>query len=207
LGEDGNLDENTLPAFERAVLEGAEIIEFDVWTGLSVAHDPGKTTAPKLTEVMDLIAGRCSINIEIKSPAAAPAAMSRIETALESGVWSAKQIILSAFHHETALLCKQTLPQLKVGIINDGVLLPDYIENLHQNGIDNLHLEWANIYMDIEAGYKMREAAHKNNMRIWVWTVNSIDVYETLLAYGVDAIFTDRPDIIGAKKSITNRHN
>lgn len=196
--KDGNvLEENTLPAFERAVQEGAQMIEFDVWTGLRVAHDPGHESVPTLSEVLDLVNGRCAINVEIKSPEAAPKALDLIRDAIANGPWNAEQLVLSAFHHETALKCKRELAAVRVGVINDGVLLPSYIDCLAEGGIDNLHIKWPNVYMDIEAGYQMRESAANNNMRIWVWTVNSPDIFETVADYGVEAVFTDRPDIIG----------
>ncbi len=190
------LEENTLPAFEQAIKEGAQMIEFDVWTGLRVAHDPGRISVPTLSEVLDLVDGRCGVNVEIKSPQAAPDALKKIEDVLATGRWTPEQIVLSAFHHETALLCKKELPDLRVGVINDGVLLTPYIEMLREQGIDNLHLDWANIYMDIEAGNRMRNVVQKHGMQIWVWTVNSVDVFKTVSAYGANAIFTDRPDLM-----------
>lgn len=190
------LEENSLSAFEQAIREGAEMIEFDVWTGLHVAHDPGKVGVPTLTEVLELINGRCRINVEIKSPAAAPEALIKIKEVLTSGLWEPEQIVLSAFHHETAIYCKQELPQLRVGVINDGVLLTPYIEMLRAKGIDNLHVDWANIYMDKEAGCRMLGVVRKLKMQVWTWTVNSVDVFNAVSAYGVDAVFTDRPDLI-----------
>lgn len=193
------LEENTLPAFDRSIKEGAKMIEFDVWTGLRVAHDPGKIDVPTLSEVLDLVDGRCGVNVEIKSPASAMEAFSTIADVLKTGRWSPEQIVLSAFHHETALLCKKELPHLRVGVINDGVLMTPYIDMLRSKGIDNLHVDWGNIYMDIEAGKRMLNVVRDHGMQIWVWTVNSVDVYKTVAAYGADAVFTDRPDIIGVE--------
>ncbi|MDZ4786546.1 MAG: glycerophosphodiester phosphodiesterase [bacterium] len=190
------IPENSLEAFELAIQEGADMIEFDVQTGLKIAHDPAKESVPTLSEVLDLVGGRCAINVEIKSPSAAYDTIKLIREALSTSRWKAELIILSSFHHETAIFCKKSLPQLKVGAINDGVLLTPYIELLKKEGIDNLHIDWANVYMDLEAGSTMLSTARKNKMQIWVWTVNSIEVFKKVKDYGVQAIFTDRPELM-----------
>lgn len=192
------LEENTLPAFERAILEGAQMVEFDVWERMQVVHDPGQSVTLTVPEVLTTIAGRCAVNIEIKSPAVAPELTQYIVNLLEAGVWSPAQIILSAFHHQTALYCKRVLPALRVGVVTDGVVLPEYIAMLRSHRIDTLHVEWANLYMDVEAGYGMRSSCEEHGMQIWVWTVNTPAVARFVTAYGVAAIFTDRPDLLGA---------
>ena len=191
------LEENTVPAFERAIQEGAQMVEFDVWERMQVVHDPGQNVSLTVPELLTTIAGRCAVNIEIKSPEVAPELTKYIKGLLQAGVWSPAQIVLSAFHHQTALYCKRVLPELRVGVVNDGVLLSDYIEMLRSHRIDTLHIEWANIYMDAEAGYGMRSCCEQQGMQIWVWTVNTPDVSRFVTEYGVAAIFTDRPDLLG----------
>ena len=39
-------------------------------------------------------------------------------------------------------------------------------------------------------------AAHKAGRRVQVWTVDTEDAAHRLLGWGVDALITDRPDII-----------
>lgn len=191
------IQENSLAAFEEALAEHAEIVELDVWNDLRIAHDPvGSQAVPTLPEVLALLAGRCVVNIEIKSPAVALDVVACVRDVLKQPCWGPDKFIISAFHHATALQCKAIAPFLRVGVINDGVLLLPYVEQLRSNGIDNLHLEWANIYMDIEAGYELRDAIRASGMQLWVWTVNSIEVLNTVAAYGVDAVFTDRPDLL-----------
>jgi glycerophosphoryl diester phosphodiesterase len=197
LADGRSIKENSLQAFEQALEEGAKMVEFDVWGELRISHDPNpKTAMLRLPEVLDLIRGRCAVNVEIKSPAVAKEVLACVDQALSSGHWTADQFVLSSFHHETALRCKKGAPALRVGVINDGVLLSSYIEFLHSEGIDNLHLDWANIYMDIENGYVLREVARRCDMQLWIWTVNSTEVYQVVSQYGAEAVFTDRPDLI-----------
>ena len=136
------------------------------------------------------------MNIEIKSPKALKKALSVVRTELASKRWSPEQIVVSSFHHASAILAKQMMPQLRTGIITDGVLEPVYLMWLRGMGIDNLHVEWMNIYMDRENNCRFRDSARDLGFAIWVWTVNDQDKFNVMKKYGVGAVFTDRPDIL-----------
>jgi glycerophosphoryl diester phosphodiesterase len=195
-GKDIRIKENTLKAFARAVKEGAAMIEFDVWGGLCVAHDPNPdSTVPTLEDALECIRGRCAVNIEIKSPRVAHAVAGVIVRELSLGRYREDQIVISSFHHGAAIRLKRLFSRLCVGVVNDGVLEPLYIEWLAKQGINNLHVGWVNIYMDIENGCRMRAAAQANHMQIWAWTVNTQEVFETVVEYGVAAVFTDKPQL------------
>ncbi|MDO8664091.1 MAG: glycerophosphodiester phosphodiesterase [Candidatus Liptonbacteria bacterium] len=190
------IKENTLEAFETAVAERAHMIEFDVWTGLRVAHDPGQnSSAPTLTQVLNSIGGLSRVNVEVKSPKALKEALTVIKSALDIRLFSPKQIVISSFHHASVLLAKRMMPQLRAGIITDGVLEPVYLKWLKKQGIDNLHIEWMNVYMDMENDCRFRDCARDLGFAIWVWTVNDREKFEVMKKYGADAVFTDRPDL------------
>lgn len=196
-GADIGIKENTLDAFDRAIKEGARMIEFDVWGDLRVAHGPGPHfDAPTLNEVLDVIRGRAAINIELKSPRALPKLAAALSWATTFGHFGVNDIVLSSFHHETAFEAKRLYPRLRVGVINDGVLPSWFIGRLAVRGINNLHIDWMNMYMDLEGGYAMREAAMRFHMGIWVYTVNTRKVFHDVSCYGASAVFTDRPDLL-----------
>jgi glycerophosphoryl diester phosphodiesterase len=73
-GASGELAENTLPAFERAIAVGADFVEFDVHalpTGeIVVTHDPPRpgVAYPTLETVLDLCRGRVGVMVELKTP-------------------------------------------------------------------------------------------------------------------------------------------
>ena len=191
-----SIEENTFEAFERAIEEGARVVEMDVWTNMAVVHDPGIQSVPKLPEILERIAGRCKVNVEIKSPQTAPEVIRFIKGLLATKLWTPEHFILSAFHHDTALLCAETLPEVTAGAIMQGVPTAEYIDSLNSAGISNLHLHWTNIYMDIEASYKLRTDCQKRGMAIWIWTVNEPEVFKVLKKYGVDAVFTNTPHLL-----------
>lgn len=195
-GSDIRVKENSQRAFARAIKEGAGMIEFDVLADLRVAHDPDpKAAVPTLRDVMDLVSGRCAVNIEIKNPQAMKGVVEVIEEALKLERWTPEQIVVSSFHHNTAIAMKRQFPELCVGVINDGVPDPSYIVWLARQGISNLHVEWLNVFMDIDGGCVMRNTAWVNNMQIWVWTVNTKEVFDTVAEYGAEAVFTDKPQL------------
>lgn len=190
------IPENTIAAFETAVAEGARMIEFDIWTGLRIAHDPDKNTnAPTLQEALNAIGGRSGVNLEIKSPKALKKAVLTVKLALNSELWSPEQIVISSFHHASAILAKALISNIRVGVINDGVLEPTYLKWLRNQGVSNLHIEWMNVYMDMENHCRFRDTARDLGFEIWVWTVNDNDKFNVMKKYGVDAVFTDRPDL------------
>ncbi|MBI2039419.1 MAG: glycerophosphodiester phosphodiesterase [Candidatus Niyogibacteria bacterium] len=191
------IKENTIEAFEAAIAEGAQMIEFDVWTGLRIAHDPGENAdAPTLKQALDVIGGRASVNLEIKSPSALRDAILVIRAALRSRRWLPEQIVISSFHHASAINAKALMPELCCGIINDGVLEFTYLEWLRRRSISNLHIEWMNVYMDREYDCRFRDHARELGFAIWVWTVNDRETFDVIAEYGADAIFTDRPDLL-----------
>lgn len=190
------IEENTLEAFKAVVMEGAPMIEFDVWTGLRVAHDPGENAkAPMLQDALDVIGGKSCVNLEIKSPKALKEAIIVVRNALRFENWSPDKIVISSFHHASAVLAKVLAPELRVGIIIDGVLEPVYLDWLQNQGVTNLHMEWMNVYMDRENHCRFRDYARKKGFNLWIWTVNDIEKFSVMKEYGADAVFTDRPDL------------
>jgi glycerophosphoryl diester phosphodiesterase len=77
----------------------------------------------------------------------------------------------------------------------DRVPTNTYIQKLHDMGVSNIHIEKDNIYMDQENNCEFREAVRRRGMNIWVWTVNTKEIFDDMVAYGADAIFTDHPEL------------
>lgn len=199
-GIDG-IRKNTFASIERALKESARAIECDVCLDrenrICIGHRsrPPKN-APTLKEVLDYIGGRALLNLDIKNPEAKEPVVRVLKEALSSGIWKPEQIVPSSFHHETVIYIKKHVPNLHVGIINDGLLRIPVLSHLyHTWKIDGVHLEWENILMDIEDGFQFRDVAQKLDMYIWVWTINTKKAYEQAVAYGVDGIFTDKPEL------------
>lgn len=190
------LVENTLPAFEAALNEGSKIIELDLEREMLISHDAEiPHGAPNLKEVLDLVRGRCMLNVEIKSPLVIEALVNLIRDTIKGNDWKPEHFVISTFDHNVLLEVKKHLPNIRLGALMEAVPLPAYVDLLAQKGINNIHIEWRSVMMDIDSGYQLRAAIKKNNMEIWVYTVNSKSIYDALVKYGVDVIFTDKPEL------------
>lgn len=190
------IPENSLAAFEEAMLDGGKIIELDVERDMFISHDAEiPEGAPKLKDVLDLVKGKCLLNVEIKSPTTTQTVATLINEAIKGPFWKPEHFVISTFDHNVLLDCKKYLPNIRMGALMEGVPLPAYIDLLSQKGIQNIHIKWRSIMMDIESGYQLRDAIKRNHIETWVYTVNSKSVFETLSDYGVDVVFTDKPEL------------
>ncbi len=189
--------ENSLAAFTAALKEGAEIIELDVEAGLKICHDPEiPPESPSLEDVLKLINGKCTLNIEIKCSSTTDEVCKLVADSINSGLWKPSQFVISSFNHQVALECKRKLPGVTVGAIFDAAVLPEYVDILAKYSINNLHIEWRAALMDLNSGGAMRAAAKKHGLSVWVYTVNTVAGYQKMQEYGVDVVFTDTPSLL-----------
>jgi len=202
--------ENTLESFGKAVALGANAVELDLRTSkdgaLIVSHDDslkrvyGKDVLlshATLNELKDLTGGKIvtleevlrflkgkveKILVELK------------ETGLEKKVADAigeeklkgKSIVVS-FHVEALSRIRELDKKIEAGLIYARFKKP----------IDtalNLDLQYlVPLYRFIHR--RDVQKAHKNNLKVIVWTINRRDEAMSYIAKDVDGIATDKPDI------------
>lgn len=223
-GDDIGIDESTIPAIERALAEGAESIEIDIRLhgpsgALFITHDPwlDRTTngQGKLTdhsfeqvrafrtkhgsqlalfdEVLDVVPENCQLVLDIKSPRASFVALQKI---MSRGRLNKGQFLFSSFHHEILEAIKKTCSWAPVGAIMDCVPTTEYLHRLADIGVSYIHIEKDNIYMDQEFGCNFRAATRRYKINISVWTVNTQEIFQDMITYGVDGVFTDCPNLL-----------
>jgi len=145
---------------------------------------------PKLSEVLDLLWGKISVNIEIKSASTGLALLELLKQypALEptSGLpW----IIISSFDHQQILElrnqnCPWALAPIILGIpLNAGQLIDE---------IKPFSIHLYNEYLDIELVRQIQ----RQGVRVMVFTVNKPDRVQELRSAGIDGIFTDYPSTL-----------
>ena len=209
--------ENTLPAFEQAIRDGADMVELDVWQTdageLVVYHDetlpgqstplssltaaqvsahilPGGASLPRLAEVLELCRGRVPVNIELKHG-----------RALERTVRLVRQlrvddeIVLSSFELAALYAAADLAPSLRRAVIMGTSSLAL-----------NVRLREAFPFWVLERA--QAQALHANDRLISralvdalhglgvdgnVWTVNEAGLARRLEHMGVDGVFCDRP--------------
>ena len=216
-GAMGHEPENTIKSFKKALALGVDAIELDVYvckTGeLIVMHDDkvdrttngsgyteDKTFAqlraldagkgeliPTLEEVLDVIDKRVVVNIELKGNHTALATCNVIREYINNRGWSESNFMVSSFDHHELNKFKELFPEIFIGALVDGIPLSysDCAVELNAQSI-NLCLDFIN--------QDFVNHAHKNGLKVYVWTVNDHDDIEKMKALNVDGIFCNFPE-------------
>ncbi|MCE9687038.1 glycerophosphodiester phosphodiesterase [Shewanella sp. AS16] len=228
-GASGYAPENTLAAMEKALALGAEAIELDVHNvagELMVFHDrrlEGKSSGkglihltsraelagirvggepiPSLWQVLELVGGRCIINIELKGIDTVTPFLALYPKALTELGYKSEQLLISSFNHPYLQQVKQALPHARVAPLLAGIPL-DKASIASQLNAFSLHLDIA--FID----RALIEDAHARGVRVYVYTVDDGDDIRALQQLGVDGIFSNYPDRAAEAlaKSQANRH-
>ena len=192
--------ENTIPAFQRALDLGVNAIELDVHAtrdNVPVVHhdaalpDGGRidrmdaadldrrTDAPTLSQVLELVSGRCHVYVEVK---AAYALVPSVDLVRQRTAWCS----VHSFDHRLALQARVLCPELNTGILLVSRLV-DLPHAFHTAKATDL---WQHAdYIDPQ----LVGDAHGEQRRVIAWTVNDVAQARTLAEMGVDAICTDVP--------------
>ncbi|MCX7635617.1 MAG: glycerophosphodiester phosphodiesterase family protein [Syntrophales bacterium] len=227
-GASGHEPENTLRAFRRALELGATWIETDVFAvegELVVIHDAHleRTTdghgvvadsslaylrrldagagerIPLLREVLELIAGRAGINIELKGPGTPPLVASLIATFTTTGRMAGDDFLVSSFDRRLLRHFRRLSPSIPIGLLYRGYprFYPRHAQELQAS---SLHIPQRVVTRPLVA------EAHGHGLKVFVYTVNSHADVDRMVTMGVDGVFTDFPELAyrrGAALSLT----
>ena len=214
-GAMGHAPENTLKSVAKALELGAPWVEIDVFyvdRHLVVIHDSrlerttngsghvfDKTFAylrtldagdgekiPTLEEVLDLMAARAGINIELKGPGTAEPVVKLIKKKLDQN-WDEKKILVSSFRHHDIAKVKRLDNRIRTGALIAGVPL-DKAAFAHELGAYSVHpsIEFVSAEFVTDA--------HRRGLKVFVYTVNDPEDIQRMQALGVDGVFTNYPD-------------
>lgn len=216
LMQDQPLPENSLAAITRALDAGVDAVEIDIYQvegELLVTHDRrlGRVTTgegiiterslaylreqclengeaiPTLRDVLCLVADRALLNIEIKGADCVATLKHQLEAYVSDNQASYEQYILSSFDHVQLYQALSFLPQVRRAALIEGIPL-DYAQCCQalQAYSFNTHLSFLSP--------ELLADARNRGLKNWVYTVNHEDDWRRLLGWGVDAVFTDKPD-------------
>ena len=203
--------ENTLPAFERAIAVGADFVELDVQASadgvLVVFHDldldrltplrgPLRRRSyaelrehgiPTLAQVVELARGRVGVMAELKR-----AYLFRRHDVIGRTVALLEEddVVLS-FGRRTLLESLRRRPSLRV------LQHVGYGASIRAAA----GYAWAVGFHDPRVTARGVARARRLGLRTTVYTVNDADRMRTLVALGVDGIFSDRPEVARATLS------
>jgi len=153
------------------------------WFGASFADHE----VPKLEEVLSLLAGRTTLNIELKPDERVEQLVRRVVTAVARfELFDA--VIFSSFHVDSLRSLRHLVPDARIGILCQRGELADALGLAGELGAVALHPAVLMVDTDL-----VREA-HERQLAVYPWTANEPGEIALLRALGVDGIFTDYPD-------------
>ncbi len=218
--------ENTLKSFKKAIELGADYIEFDNRLSkdseIVVMHDNStlRTTGhnaevrdmtlnelksldcgegeqvPTLLEVIEITKGKIGLQIEV---CAAGMAEQLVSVLRENDL--IQSAIISSFQYKELLNIQKLEPNLKLAFLwLEVIVSPEMIKKFTQKAIRKNFYAVHPFYKRIDNNYI--NFAHKNNLKVNAWVVNSKASMKKLIKMGVDGLITD--DVQRAK-DILNR--
>jgi glycerophosphoryl diester phosphodiesterase len=177
--------ENTLEAFELAVEQGADYVEFDVVGGpdgeLVICHDPAPPPgAPTLDDALAALVGRVGLAVEIKDAAATDGVLD----ALARHEADPERLLVLSFRLRALERVRRARTDVRC-VLHLG-RRPDPLAALSYWGVG---------FEDPVGASKIR-LAQAHGLATTVFTVNEPARMRELAALGVDGIFTDRPALL-----------
>jgi glycerophosphoryl diester phosphodiesterase len=218
-GAKGHIAENTLESIQKALDFGVDGIEIDVHKcksgELVVFHDltldrltnaKGEISnytlqelkklkveelyeIPTLQEVLDLVSGRCFMNIELKGEDTASTAVKIVEQYIENNNWTYAEFLLSSFQHHELEMVFHLNPKIPLAVLTKASM-DQAIEFATQVKAMAIHPNIAIVSNENIA------RAKGLGFKVNVWTVNEVQAIKRMKSYKVDGIISDFPDRI-----------
>ena len=216
-GASGELPENTLPAFERAVEQRADMIEVDLHTTrdgeVVIRHDAeldslggsgeiGAATAadvrrldagerarvPLLDEMLDGFAHRVSFNLELKVGGAGRyVGMEQVAVAAVRDRGVLNQTLFSSFYPDVLAALRAEGSDVRVAVLVAEAWPQGVFERARAVGAEAVNPYHGLVDAELVRG------AHDQGMKVYPYTVDAVPDMERLLDLGVDGLFTNFP--------------
>jgi len=213
-GAAGLEPENTLRSVRRAIELGVDRVEIDVRISrdgrLVIMHDEtvDRTTnghgyvseltfddlrsldagmgekIPTLDEILKFTMGKAKLEIELKVPEATEPTIQLIEE-----LNAEKDVIVISFIHELLERVHDLNPNIKTGALFFEVP-KDILQRALKAHASSIHVYYRNVNSELV------KEAHRSGLEVAVWNPNRIEEMREMIDLGVDAIGSDRPDIL-----------
>jgi len=213
-GAAGLEPENTLRSVRRAIELGVDRVEIDVRVSrdgrLVIMHDEtvDRTTnghgyvseltfdelrsldagmgekIPTLKEILEFTMGKAKLEIELKVPEATEPTIQLVEE-----LNAEKDVIVISFIHDLLERVHDLSPNIKTGALFFDVP-KDILQRALKVHASSIHVYYRNVNSEL-----VREA-HRSGLEVAVWNPNKIEDMREMIGLDVDAIGSDRPDIL-----------
>ena len=153
----------------------------------------GREPIPTLKEVLDMVAGKIILNIELKGSRTAEPTAELLASYFAAGALQPTDVFISSFDWEELALFYQANQQVPIAILTEDdpldalpiakklkafAINPDF-RSLNENNVHKIHQE---------------------GLKIYPWTINEPSDIERMKSLGVDAIITDFPERVFPKQ-------
>jgi len=168
----------------------ARLAEWDAGSWFSAAFEGERV--PTYAEAIGLcVELGLWANVEIKPSRGCEADTGRIVAATSAQLWPSAALgpLLSSFSVEVLAAARKLAPTLPRGLLTESIA-PDWQRTLDRYGCVSLHCDWRRL------GEDQARAVRDAGYALACYTVNEIGVARRLFDWGVDAVFTDRLDVI-----------
>jgi len=160
---------------------------------------PTKEPVPTLAEVLALAQGKVDVQIEIKVPALG--GYPGIERKVAEAVAAAdmvEHVLVICFNLDTLRTIHAADPRLRTGYLVSESTVPAQwlvsrsamLDALKESGVGFLGSSAAFLSPELV------QAAHERGLTVGVWTIDTAGDMRRFAAMGVDAITTNRPDVL-----------
>jgi glycerophosphoryl diester phosphodiesterase len=210
--------ENTLPAFELAVAQRADMIETDLHRtrdgAVVITHDEDLAglggsgeiadatldevrtldagrgeRVPTLDELLDRFGAQIPFNLELKKGTRAE--YEGLEALAIDAVRARgleARTLFSSFYDPVLARLRALSPQARIGLLISRRYPVDVVERARALGAEAIHPEAALVDAELVG------AAHAAGLAVYVFTVDAVEEMRRLLELGVDGLFTNHPD-------------
>lgn len=160
------------------------------WSEVQSARIMGREPIPRLDELIDAFP-QCHFNIDVKSNAAIGPTLDAVR---RTSAWS--RVRLAAFSHRRLQLLRQAAgPNVATALSPREVLacLARRLRPPRYASAAQVPTGWSKLAL-VTQGFV--ERAHALGIEVHVWTINEPSEMERVLNLGVDAVMTDRADLL-----------
>jgi glycerophosphoryl diester phosphodiesterase len=150
--------------------------------GRSAAPEFRNEPAPTLAEVLRIARGQIGLNIELKSYGDHQPRLARLVVEAVRAHQMTNQVIIQCLEYEPLREVRRLAPEIPVG----------YLMAVNAVPPGKLEVDFLSVELRWVTGAFVR-AAHRHGQAVHVWTVDSPEAMEQMIAVGADALITNEP--------------